>query len=102
MSAAAAPSAKKRKANEPTHSLSGTPPPPHANIAKYKLLAELAHAYATGVLSDPEDAAEYKKYLENEKYISDNNFKKDTSTLTKNTLIGIYRRLYPRIQNRHR
>ena len=97
-SAAAAPA--KAKANEPVHSLSGKPPPPHANIPKYKLQAELANAYAKGLITDPEDKKEYEEFLKDKQNRTDNDWKKDTSGITKSTLVAIYRRIYPKIKDR--
>ena len=99
-SSAAAAAPAKAKANQPVHSLSGTPPPPHANIPKYKLEAELAHAYVLGLITNPEDRTEYEKYMETQKYRSDNNWKKDTSGIAKSTLLAIYKGIYKKIKDR--
>ena len=99
-SSAAAAAPAKAKAKQPVHSLSGTPPKPHANIPKYKLEAELANAYAKGLITDPEDKKEYEKIIEDKDYRKTGGYNRDTSGITKNTLIDIYRRIYPKIKDR--
>ena len=97
-SAAAAAPAKAKPAA--VHSLTGPPPKPHANIARFKLDAELANAYAKGLITDPEDIKEYEKIMDDKEYRKTGGYNRDTSGITKNTLIAIYRRIYPKIKNR--
>ena len=69
-------------------------------MALYKLDAELASAYAQGLITDPEDLQTYEKLLKDVEYRRRNNFAPELGSFQKVTKLGIYRRIYPKIKVR--